>query len=435
MSGPKISEAELKRLEQERLERERQEALRRLQEAQSAYNAVCASARKVGAKAKSELGQVDAVYRADIESKVMDTVNSLRIVSVNSKDPADYYSAAQDLENNVRIISQQLDDILSVALQRSKNSKAMNDSVVDYQSFVSILGITDDEVNVVKIDFNCQYDKQLVQKQLNMLKRHYNDMMKRSDIPDLPDLAGKAVCQIDKILSTTDWDEKAVRSFMQKCINEEEELLRLWKKKKALYDEYLALATLTDTVPRSPEDFKSVADLSDTISEMKYLHRKRDEMDYIADQINEVMVDLGYTFVTSRVLTKNDNAEMDFSLYQADEETGIAVYTDQSGAVMMRMTVLGDDPDISDADREFSYQRQIDFCAGHPEIVDALAERGVYLKQKSYKAPDKAHTYKMNAKAQSAASGDHSGQKATDKNQKVNRRKRRRAGNKKMRAM
>ena len=128
-------------------------------------------------------------------------------------------------------------------------------------------------------------------------------------------------------------------------------------------------------------------------------------MDYIADQINDAMVSLGYTFVTSRVLTKQDNSETEFSLYKADDQTGISVFTDQSGAVMMRMTVLGDDPVITDDDREFRYQRQIDFCAGHPDLVSALAERGVFLKQKSYQEPDKAHTYKLSTKTSHSKNG------------------------------
>ena len=122
-------------------------------------------------------------------------------------------------------------------------------------------------------------------------------------------------------------------------------------------------------------------------------------------------------------------------MYQADDQTGIAVYTDQAGAVMMRMTVLGDDTDITDEDKDFSYQRQIDFCAGHQDIVNALAERGVYLKQKSYLEPDKKHTYKVNMKATgSTVQKDADGHMVLKKT-KVDRRKRRRANKKKVRAM
>ena len=160
-----------------------------------------------------------------------------------------------------------------------------------------------------------------------------------------------------------------------------------------------------DRQPKDPSDFADTASLKKEISRLRSIYRKQDEMDYIADQINDAMVLLGYTFVTSRVLTKQDNSETEFSLYKADDQTGISVFTDQSGAVMMRMTVLGDDPVITDDDREFSYQRQIDFCAGHPDLVSALAERGVFLKQKSYQEPDKAHTYKLSTKTSHSKNG------------------------------
>ena len=156
-------------------------------------------------------------------------------------------------------------------------------------------------------------------------------------------------------------------------------------------------------------------------------------MDYIADQINEAMVDLGYSFVTSRVLTRKNSGETDFSLYKADDQTGIAVYTDRSGAVMMRMTVLGDDPVVTEEDRDFSYQRQIDFCAGHPDLVAALAERGVFLKQKSYQEPDRKHTYKIDMSGNKTAKVNVTSKK--DDSQKIDRRRRRRASSKKVRAM
>lgn len=102
---------------------------------------------------------------------------------------------------------------------------------------------------------------------------------------------------------------------------------------------------------------------------------------------------------------------------------------------MMRMTVLGDDADITDDDRDFSFQRQIDFCAGHPDIVEALAQRGVYLKQKSYLEPDKKYTYKVNTGTSKAAAKKDANGRTIMKKVKVDRRKRRRANKKKMRAM
>ena len=201
-----------------------------------------------------------------------------------------------------------------------------------------------------------------------------------------------------------------------------------------MLDEYYALAVITDTTPKNPSDFENEDSIKTEIKRLRYMYRKQDEMDYIADQINDAMVDLGYSFVTSRVLTKKDQGETDFSLYKADEKTGIAVYTDQTGAVMMRMTVLGDDPTITEDDREFSYQRQIDFCAGHPDLVNALAERGVFLKQKSYQEPDRKHTFKIDVSGKGTIKTDTIADKDMSR-QKIDRRRRRRASSKKVRTM
>lgn len=439
MSGPKLSQAELERMRLEQLERERQAALKRLQEAQSAYRGECDRITSLRASTSSILSQVDAVYRADIETKMNVIISNIHTIQVaDTKSPESYYAAKNAIAKNIEAASKELDSILNIVLNRIANDKKLSDTNTAYQSFQSIVGAIGKELSVVRINFQNSYDEDIVNKQLNSMLKHFLSLSHRTDALDISEFSKKAVFKIQAMLSDGKNRKKLeeIRAVMQRMINEEQELIRLWQEKRSLYDEYVALALMTDRTPKDPEDFNSSDVIRAEISRLRHLYKKQDEMDYIADQINDAMVDLGYTFVTSKVLTKKDQGETDFSLYKADEQTGIAVYTDQTGAVMMRMTVLGDDPAITDADRDFSYQKQIDFCAGHPDLVAALAERGVFLKQKSYQEPDRAHTYKIAMKGQSQSMVvDIGTTKKNTNDQKLDRRRRRRAGNKKMRAM
>lgn len=438
MSGPKLSAAELERLRQEQLERERQEALRRLQEAQGAYRSQCDKIESLKRSAMALASRLDDDLRSDFEHKINSIFNDLKIVTVsNNKEPESYYDAINQMEKSFQSGKVKLDEEIKTASNREENSKYLGEAGVSYQSFQSVVSEIDKEIQVVKIDFSSNFDEDVVARQVNAMIEHFTIMsMKTSDesLVSFSKRADKALRDIMAQGINGDNIEKN-RRIMQNIINEEQEQIRLYKEKKALYENYAALAAMTDVQLLEQSAFKDAEAIRKEIERLNNIFRKQDEMDFIADQINEAMVELGYTFVSSSILVNKDNGDTDFSLYKADEQTGIAIYTDQSGAVMMRMTVLGDDPTISEADRDFSYQRQIDFCAGHPDIIKALAARGVYLKQKSYLEPDKKHTFKMSATGTQSTAKSDGATKGDAGKQKVERRRRRRAGTKKMRAL
>ncbi len=436
MSGPKLSEAELERIRMEQLERERQEALRRLKEARNNYQEACSKVSDLKSHVDEMLSQMDESYRSHTKAeadKILQIFQTNAVIDTKSEE--DYKTATDFVNRALQEAARKQEALFEKTLQRSKTDAKLVQASQIQQSFQTVVNERGKKVGTVQIDFQCQYDEEKLKEQLMVLLLHLRNQEKKTEIQNLRLFSRKAADQLENILENENLlkQRQAVYGNMQQIVNEEQELIRIYKEKKALYDDYFALAAMTDTKPRNPEDFKEAKELQQEIKKLRYLFRKQDEMDYIANQINEAMVELGYTFVVSKVLTRKNGGEMDFSLYEADDETGIAVYTDQSGAVMMRMTVLGDDPAITDDDREFSYQRQIDFCAGHPDLVEALAARGVFLKQKEYKEPDRNHTYKIDRKAYKGNTIQQGTQTAL-KRQKIDRRRRRRAS-KKMRAL
>lgn len=435
MSGPKLSEAEIERRRQEQLEYERQEALRKLREAQKAYRHACVKMEDTKRYALSLLEQIDDMYRGDAKKQSDAILAALKVRPiVDVKDIQAYHAAADTMEKEVQKAISDLDKSLGVFLVRSKTDQQLTKANTMHQSFQVFISSTSDPVDVLAIDFKSDFDRKQRLDKMNQILIHYKRMAIYGKTDSIRQYAAKAEREIQAMLNHG-WNDVDIVHRVQSIMNEEADIIRREEERLALYDDYVAITTLMNIVPKSPSDFPNVQAIEKEILDLNCKYRKKDEMDYIADQINDAMISLGYGFVTSRVLTRKDQSEMDCSLYQADDQTGIAIYTDQTGAVMMRMTVLGDDTDITEEDRDFSLQRQIDFCAGHADIVDALAERGVYLKQKSYLEPDKKHTYKVNKNQTGSAVQKNANDQTILKKDKVDRRKRRRANKKKMRAM
>ena len=429
MSGPKLSAAELERLRQEQLERERQEALKRLMEAREQYGNVCNEVKKIKESALNLFNSINPSYKTNIEQDILRLINAINDKPILSSNYLDYNEATQNIKTNIKSWKDKLETVIKNAHDKSTNESNLMNRNDDFQRF-SFDGLSfSGELEPVKIDFTCQYNEKQIEELLRKVKTHFEKRLKSKSEPRLISFDQKAINAILHISNSNDTLNN-VKIKIQQIINEEENQIRLIKKFDDLYEEYAAISLMLGAEPKA-KDCLTMDILVTELNELKEEYKRRDEMDYIADQINEVMIEQGYSFVSSKVLKKKNSGETEFSLYQDDGKSGVAVYTDESGAVMMRMTVLGEGGEITDADREFSYQSQIDFCSRHADLVEALSERGVYLKQKSYQAPDRQHTFKVDVSGQLDLS-----KSSTKKTvAKVDRRARRRGGNKKMRSM
>ena len=433
MSGPKLSQAEIERMRQEALERERQELLRKLREAQSTYKLTCNKMEDARRSVFAMMAQIDDIYKNDAQKKADAVLAALNVRAVSgNKNSEAYLVAAEAMERDVQKLTAYMEKELGIFLSRSKADQKLTASNLLHQSFQSYVSMSSDPIDVLSIDFRSNFDQQQLLKKAGQVLVHYKWTAIHGKTEPIRQYAVKA----EKILRAMIDNDSVSVGQVQSIINDEYDLVRREKEKTVLYDDYLAIATLMNIVPKTPSEFHDIQAIKKDIFDLNDEFRKKDEMDYIANQINDVMIRLGYGIVTSRVLTRKDQSEVDCSLYQADDQTGIAVYTDQTGAVMMRMTVLGEDTNITEGDREFSLQRQIDFCAGHEDIVNALAEQGIYLKQKSYLPPDKRYTYKVSMKSMGiVVQKDENGQTVLKKHTFDRRRRRYRAIKKKMQSM
>ncbi|MCR5734735.1 MAG: hypothetical protein K6G22_09045 [Lachnospiraceae bacterium] len=432
MSGPKLSAAEIERRRQEQLERERQEALRKLTEARLTYLNSCSKVKDLISRAMNLLNNVGAPYRQGTKSKLNELIADLKTQDIRSSDPDIYLRASESVENRLRECSGKIENVLNIGLQRTGNDSVASGNNAVLQGIFSSLKDKTGDIKAVRIDFSCNYTEESLRKTIRDTISQYRHGINDGSSARMKDFYRDAVSVLENLLNAKTFNESEIKKTLQRLYDEEESAVRESRRYYDKYDEYLSLCSILQTDPSDPGDFASYEELDEAVCDLREEYRKRDEMDYIADQINAVMADMGYSLVTSSVMKKKDLGETERSLYSNSQNAGIDVYTDESGAVMMRMTVLGDSGEITDNDREFSYQSQIDFCSRHKELVKALAERGVYLKQKSYRSPNRDHTYKVNIGNGNVSVSDSGNDK---RSKKIDRRARRRAGNNKMRKM
>ena len=440
MSGPKLSAADLARIQQERLERERQEALRRLTEARNAYENTCSLIHQVIRNNRELLNSLDAVYRGTISSEMERIFLRFDMKTINSGDPKDYLQQKESLERILKESTPKMNELLKDARRKQQIDSEVSQINNQVQSFSDSLSQKGNEVESILLRFDSNYSETEMNRFLQEALDHFESRILSNAAPEMNPFDKKAVALINGIMNNRSLNPAEISNTMQKLFNDEAEMIRvsgLWKEK---YKEYQALAGILSFQPVEISKFTSLDELEKTVNDLREEYRKKDEMDFIADTINEVMADMGYSIVSSTVLQKQDLSETEYSLYRDGDnnESGVAVYTDQSGGVLMRMTVLGDSEEISDSDRDFSYQCQIDFCSKHDDLVEELKKRGVILKQKSYKSPNKDHTFKVNATTSgegSVSSGSNGTNETAKKVRKINRRARRRGSNNKMRSV
>ena len=398
MSGPKTSQAELERQRAAELARKRQALLEKLRSAQQKYRDAVADVRQRNAA----LAQLASSSNDTVSREASDLLKDLTPVDVaDVKSPQSYLDSAEQTRLRAEAVAARIEAAGKKLRERSVSEANAADRVQAHQAIQTAFALSDPNprsvFSAVRVDFQGNPRQDELRKQAREMAEQMDRLSRQNQSP-FQKLAGETVSRLREIAEGSgDRSPEEVRDFLQDVVNRVEEIRRKTEALERQYADYTAAATLSDVRPHPLESFHSPEELRQETERLRQRCRELDEMNYISDQIEQTMQALGYQFVSSRAMRRKDSSEYDCSLYQADERTGVAVFTDQSGAVMMRMTVLGDG-DITDADREFSYQRQIDFCAAHPEIVKTLAARGVFLSQRDYRPPDRKYTYKSAAR-------------------------------------
>lgn len=406
MSGPKLSVAEIEAQRLAKLEQERQERLRRLRIAQDKYNNARISV--------NELKQ-------QIEKLLVDNLESIRDVSpdganklsalvrtslslMNMKEVSNTASeeswirSAEESLKRVKELSEKAIEEINLEIQRVgiHNAKAASSAKIEKASVTVDRTVIEKMAEKLDIDFHHHVKsnlKDLLEDHLKEIElivaEDHGPLRKR--IHELKNAMEEVIKELGTSAGTI--PQSVIYSKVQTIINYKQDLLDEIEECKDLYATYCALAAIINTDPKPISDFDGVETLEDEIAKLDTQYQNKDEMDYIADQINQVMIELGYEFVSSHVLQQEE--EKDVSIYGVDNQTGVVVYTGENGEVMMQVANLGDSEEMEEEEIEDNFEMQISFCAAHQDIVDALKKRGIMLQQKNYMPPHRSHAKKV----------------------------------------
>lgn len=402
MSGPKLSAAEIETQRRAQLEKERLERLRRLRAAQDTYSAASANVSELGEHLQHLLeDSIASICRVSIAGANMLSEKINQILARMQMNPIEN-SASEEAWINSAVESLKRANVLAaegrtIIEEELNRIGVYNTRTANAKQQASVgRAIERASRQEIQIQRNLEFIPNTAEKLGTILSQRIHEMTGLLNSPQTPmriaiEFLVDRATELQEIENSE--ADKAFDEKVQDIINREQDLIDEIDECKALYGEYCVLAAITNTEAIALAEVTDVNMLEKEMHDLKRRYQNKDELDYIADQVNQVMLSLGYDFVSSHVLQQE--TEQDMSVYGVDEKTGVVVYTGENGEVMMQVVSLGDSEEMSDYEIEDSLDMQLSFCAAHQDIVDELQNRGILLRQINYEPPAKSHARKI----------------------------------------
>lgn len=379
MSGPKYSEAELRRMEAERLEEERQKQLEQLriilEEAKGRLRKEYEGLFCV----KDKMVQLERQINNSDDKYYVKKIRQL-LIEIEAI-PCDFSGDKERIENRILEVKssissfkEKLEDLLYKneenqyvkqikSVNKDETQSASNISVYDNEVFVKCYNILDKSRNIYNVS---EEDK----KSLNCISKHLSTLLEEKD----------NILEIDKTF-------KILESALHKAIKEHE-------KKSNLYDDYVVKAvTLNETV-REISGFASLNELSTEIERLDNDIREKDKLEYISQVIEEVMAEFGHDIVRSDVMQTKNNVYGD-KKFEFGNDGILSVRQSKDGAILMEVAIVGDDSELTQYEKQKAVSKMIDFCSQYPEIAKRIEEKGVIFKQIRNMPPEECFAKKI----------------------------------------
>jgi hypothetical protein len=171
----------------------------------------------------------------------------------------------------------------------------------------------------------------------------------------------------------------------------EEECGKYMEFRRANYEHYMELCTryavLCDSLGIKSRKYEFatevLTELENAIRDMEHRVTKAAEESYIADAVDEVMIEMGYAVLGSKEVNKSSGRRFRSELYSFDDGTAINVTFSSDGRITMELGGL------SDEDRQptpYETARLCDdmeqFCSDYRDIERRLEQRGVVLSER-----------------------------------------------------
>ena len=173
---------------------------------------------------------------------------------------------------------------------------------------------------------------------------------------------------------------------------------------------YRALCNMLGEEPQEHEFIVSQAnrlieDLREVVQQKQETLVRKDETEFIAHNIDEVLAELGYEVMeTEFMVTPKRNIIHD--IYAFERDNVINVFTSDNGSLMLEVTGVKDGAKELTTHEKLNITESMEsFCSLYPEIKRRLKTRGIQLSSEDLKPPDITYARAINLSRNSATSG------------------------------
>ncbi len=145
--------------------------------------------------------------------------------------------------------------------------------------------------------------------------------------------------------------------------------------KHRYYSEYLGMPVISFTF-----SMDSLNSLRHEVAELESQSAKIEEQQYISENLDQVMRDMGYNVVGSREVVKKSGRKFRNELYHFSEGSVVNVTYAANGQISMELGGVDTcDREPSEEERSVLCDEMVEFCDEFPEIERRLKEKGVVL--------------------------------------------------------
>ncbi len=165
-----------------------------------------------------------------------------------------------------------------------------------------------------------------------------------------------------------------------------------------LIEEYKIIAEqLGEKTKNIPLSERAVDDLTAEISRLEAVLIADEEKAYISKCVDEVMLEMGYSLIGSREVTKRSGKHFTNELYLFDEGTAVNVTKADNGQITMELGGLdGSDRLPDDSEIRKLADEMTAFCNDYKKIEQKLSEKGIVTNHISLLPPDEQYAQIIN---------------------------------------
>jgi hypothetical protein len=418
MSGPKLSDFELKEQIAKRLEEERRKKLEEFKQAVNFYNST----------------------KKEIESRFDTTLFEMRKLLKNIHQYDELFSVESSIRVKVERFSKKMNDTFgnyqlngddSVVIRNKANllkddcnkifyslEMEVSDDVKRYQDYVSKQYKLSEEKAQKK--FFAQQEVQSVVN-ISFSKNNTEEDSLLSTVHNIQKLLNTPGLTIDdriylsKIFNNlnSNLDETGKKVTIKAFHNYKGKIQSTVLKFDKLYNNYMAQVSLYNSIGeptmmcRAISSFKDLDELHSANNQLERNIVKKSEAKFIYEQLNEAFKERGYSDLVNFVINENDQGFHFLAMIDSEKKVGLHVYTSGTNSIMIETVkselVVRDDPDVDfitnddllPQEQEELFQQQVLFCEAHKELLQDLSKRGLILSENQYYEPNRMHAKKI----------------------------------------